>query len=133
MYVRQVILPLVLLVASIALAEGPLRAVEEMGPRPPTEVAPVVEDPTVAEAKTFYDGLADSTKRSAYASVADACDDQHDGIMERRMKAPSRFGILRLYPKAYDLAKRVARLPLARQQAIYAYVHAHQLRSGWIK
>ncbi len=138
-----------LVIASLAFTQGEVRAAEAVGVSPVAEATPTtatkpagegaapvdttVMDPTVAEAEKFYDSLADSTKRTVYSSVAAECDDDHDGIMERRMKAPSRFGITRLYPKGYDLAKRVAKLPLDKQQIIYGYAHDHQRRSGWLK
>jgi hypothetical protein len=91
------------------------------------------EDPTVADAERFYDGLADGTKRSVYDQVAGACDPQRDGHLDHPMDPPKRFGALRLYPRGYRMARRVTALPLADQQRIYAYVFDHQVRSGWVK
>jgi hypothetical protein len=87
----------------------------------------------ITEAERFYDGLADSTKRSVFEQVAGACDPTRDGTLRHALEPPKRFGVLRLYPRGYHMARRVTALPLNDQQRIYAYVYDHQVRSGWVR
>ena len=90
-----------------------------------------VED-LVTEAKGFYDSLADETKRKAFRRIAGTYDPGRAGVLQRPIDPPRRFGAMRLYPKAYDIARRVSALPLDQQQRIYAYAYDHQRRSGWL-
>jgi hypothetical protein len=108
-----------------------------MGGEAPVSPGPAVEIPeevraVIADAQRFYDGLADDTKRRLFQRVASGCDPELAGTLAKPVDAPRRFGALRLYPRAYDLAKRVSALPLEHQQSLYAYVYAHQVRSGWV-
>ncbi len=94
---------------------------------------PPPEDPTVTDAKAFYDWVSDKSKKKIYLRIAGDYDVNADGIMERGIDRPSRFGIMRLYPKGYDIVRRVSMLPLPLQQQVYDHIRSHQLRSGWIQ
>jgi hypothetical protein len=125
--IRSIALPLLL----AALAWPGEGGEAPAAPRPAVEMPEEVRA-LVAEATAFNDGLADDSKRRLFQRVAAVCDPGLAGCLQRPMDAPRRFGALRLYPRAYDLAKRVAALPLEHQQRLYAYVYAHQVRSGWV-
>lgn len=115
----------ILLSAMLALSPWPsLLAVESPS---------AVIDPVVPEAIGYYDSCADRTKRQIHRKVADASDTGRDGVLDRPVQAPPRFGVLRLYPSGWRMAKKIADLPQAQQQLIWSHVHTHQVRSGWIK
>ncbi len=87
----------------------------------------------MVEARALYDWLSDSSKKKVMQRLLKNNDKNNDGTLETGIDRPSRFGIMRLYPKGYGIVKRVAESPLPLQQRVYEHIRAHQLRSGWIK
>jgi hypothetical protein len=129
---RGALLPRALAFAVAVLCLAPsLGASEDAAPLESAAVP--AEDPTVTAATAFYDWLSDASKKRVYQRIAKSYDTDLDGKLERGIDRPARFGVMRLYPKGYDIVRRVSGLPLEKQQRVYDHIRGHQLRSGWIK